>query len=182
MKKAKMLLAVILSATMILGGTITTYAASTDVTIEVEATVMDRVSVTVPTTLPILFNEDGSNTLPTNWTIENRSAIAGIHLASVSMDAKTTGWKLMAPSGDTKVLKADTKTIQFSLGKAGELKMVTPTTGAESATGMAEFGETEITIPSGQTQVLSFAVSRGAFTKAAAAAKAFDMVLTFAFN
>ncbi len=182
MKKAKMILAAILSVTIILGGTIPSYAASTDVTIEVEATAMDRVSVTVPTTLPILFNEDGSNTLPTNWTIENRSAIAGIHLASVSMDAKTTGWKLMGSSGDTRVLKADTKTIQFSVGKSGALKMITPTSGSESATGMVEFDDADIVIPSGQTQVLSFTVSRGAFTKASAAAKAFDMVLTFAFN
>ena len=182
MRKTKLLLAAILSATMILGGAMTTYAASTDVTIEVEATTMDRVSVTVPTTLPILFNDDGTNTFPTNWTIENRSAIAGIHLTSVSMDAKSTGWKLMAPSGDTKVLKADTKTIQFSLGKAGSLKMVVPTEGAESTTGMVEFGESDIAIPSGQTQLISFEVARGAFTKAAAAAKAFDMVLNFAFN
>ena len=33
-----------------------------------------------------------------------------------------------------------------------------------------------------ETQVLSFGVERGAFTKSEASAKAFDMVLTFNFN
>ena len=44
------------------------------------------------------------------------------------------------------------------------------------------FDDNAIAIASGQTQVLSFEVQRGAFTQDIADAKAFDMVLTFNFN
>lgn len=182
MKKFKILVAALLSVTVVLGTAVPTFAASTDVTIEVEATDMDNVSVTVPTTLPIVFNADGTNTLPSNWTIENKSTIAGIHLSKISMDAGGTGWKLLAASEDVSALSADTKSIQFLAGKAGELKLVAPNSGTENATGSVSFGDTEISIPSGETQVLSFDVERGAFTVTEASAKAFDMVLTFNFN
>lgn len=178
----KKLLATILSVIVLVGGTIPVNAASADVNIEVKATTMDNVSVTVPTTLPIVFNENGTNTLPSNWTIENVSSIAGIHLAEVSMDAKNTGWKLLASSVDTKTLKADTKSMQFSIGKTGEMKTVVPASGTENAKGTVQFDSAAITIPSGKTQVLSFSVKRGAFTSGQSAAKAFDMVLTFKFN
>lgn len=182
MKKVKVLLAALLSITVVLGATVPTYAASSDVTIEVKATTMDNVSVTVPTSVPIAFNADGTNTLPTNWTIENLSTIAGIHLSQIDMNAGNSEWKLLAASQDTKALSKDTKAIKFSVGKAGELKVVAPTSGVENASGSVTFGSSEISIPSGQTQVLSFGVERGAFTQAHASAKAFDMVLTFNFN
>ena len=167
---------------VILGTAVPTYAASSDVKIEVKETTMDNVSVTVPTTIPIVFNADGSNTLPTNWTIENVSTIAGIHLAKIDMDAGSSGWKLLADSQNVKNLSKDTKSIKFSVGKSGALKLVAPTSGTESTSGSVTFGNTEIEIPSGETQVLSFGVERGAFTKSEASAKAFDMVLTFNFN
>lgn len=182
MKKGKVLLAALLSITVVLGAAVPTYAASSDVNIEVKATTMDNVSVTVPTSVPIMFNADGSNTLPTNWTIENLSTIAGIHLSKIDMNAGNSGWKLLADSQDVKTLSADTKSIKFSVGKAGALKLVVPTSGTENASGSITFGNTEIAIPSGQTQILSFGVERGAFTEAHASAKAFDMVLTFDFN
>lgn len=182
MKKGKILLAALLSVTVVLGATVPTYAASSNVNIEVKATTMDNVSVTVPTSIPIMFNADGSNTLPTNWTIENVSTIAGIHLSQIDMNAGNSGWKLLASSENVKTLSADTKSIKFSVGKVGALKLVVPTSGAENASGTVAFGDTEISIPSGETQVLSFGVERGAFTKAEASAKAFDMVLTFNFN
>lgn len=182
MKKVKVLIATLLSATVVLGTTVPTFAASTDVNIEVEATDMDNVSVTVPTTLPIIFNADGTNTLPTNWTIENKSTIAGIHLSEISMDAQDSGWKLLADSEDVTALSADTKAIKFSVGKTGALQLVTPSSGTENAMGSVTFEDTAISIASGETQVLSFDVERGAFTETEASAKAFDMVLTFKFN
>lgn len=182
MKKIKVLLAALLSVTVVLGTAVPTYAASSDVNIEVKETSMDNVSVTVPTSIPILFNADGTNTLPTDWTIENLSTIAGIHLSQIDMNAGASEWKLLAASEDVKTLAADTKSIKFSVGKSGALKLVAPTTGTAAATGTVTFGNTEISIPSGETQVLSFGVERGAFTKSEASAKAFDMVLTFNFN
>ena len=58
-----------------MGAAIPVNAASADVKIQVEATTMDNVSVTIPTTLPIIFVEDGTNILPSDWTIENVSSI-----------------------------------------------------------------------------------------------------------
>ena len=180
--KGNKIVAAILSLVVIMGAAIPVNAASADVNIQVKATTMDNVSVTVPTALPIVFNEDGTNTLPSNWTIENISSIAGIHLSTVDMNANSSGWKLLAGSQDTKTLKADTKSIKFSVGKQSALKLVAPTSGNESVTGTVSFDDNAIAIASGQTQVLSFEVQRGAFTQDIADAKAFDMVLTFNFN
>ena len=69
--KGNKIVAAILSLVVIMGAAIPVNAASADVNIEVKATTMDNISVTVPTTVPIVFNEDGTNTLPSNWTIEN---------------------------------------------------------------------------------------------------------------
>lgn len=182
MKKVKILLAALLSVTVVLGTVVPTYAASSDVNIEVKATSMDNVSVTVPTSIPIVFNADGTNTLPTNWTIENLSTIAGIHLSQIDMNAENSGWKLLDASENAKTLSADTKSIKFSVGKPGALKLVEPTSGTENASGSVTFGNADLSIPSGETQVLSFQVERGAFTKSEASAKAFNMVLTFNFN
>ncbi len=182
MKKVKVLLAALLSITVVLGCAVPTYAASADVTIEVKATTMDKVSVDVPGILPIVFNEDGSNTLPTNWTIENKSPIAGLHLSRVDMDAQTSDWKLLAETVNTKELPADTKSIKFSLGTDEVFKTVVPTEGTEHATGSVTFEDDEISLPSGSHKDLVFEVGRGAFNSSEALAKAFDMVLKFEFN
>ncbi len=182
MKKVKVLLAALLSVTVVLGTAVPTQAASSTVDIEVKATDMDNVSVTVPSSIPIVFNADGTNTLPTNWTIENKSIIAGIHLANIEMNAGTSGWKLLSSSHNVKEMSVDTKSIQFSVGLEGNLQLVAPTNGDEDGTGSVTFGKTDISIPSGETKSLAFHVERGAFTNSEASAKAFDMVLTFNFN
>ena len=182
MKKFKVLVAALLTVTVVLGGAVPTYAASTDVTIEVNETSMDGVSVTVPSVLPIVFNSDGTNTLPTNWTIQNTSTIAGIHLSEIAMDVGESGWVLLGATESTTGLVSDTKAIKFYVGKGNSLKVVNPEDGIMSATGNAVFGAQDIAIPCGSTQVLSFKVDRGAFTITEAAAKAFDMTLSFNFN
>ena len=182
MKKVKVLLAALLSVTVVLGATVPAQAASSTVDIEVKATDMDNVSVTVPSSIPIIFNADGSNTLPTNWTIENKSTIAGIHLAKIEMNAGTSGWKLLGGSSNVKEMSVNTKSIRFSVGLEGNLKLVAPTNGDEDATGSVTYGNANIAIPSGETKNLTFHVERGAFTNSEASAKAFDMVLTFNFN
>lgn len=182
MKKVKILLAALLSVTVVFGATVPAQAASSRVDIEVKETDMDNVSVTVPSTIPIVFNADGTNTLPTNWTIENKSVIAGIHLAKIEMNAGNSGWNLLNSSTNVKEMAVNTKSIRFSVGLAGNLKIVAPTNGNEDATGSVTYGNADIAIPSGETKVLAFQVERGAFTNPEASAKAFDMVLTFNFN
>ena len=183
MKKLKMFVAALLSIVVVLGGAVPTQAAmSTDVNIAINATMMDGVSVTVPTVLPIVFNEDGTNTLPTNWTIENKSSIAGIHLFQLTLNAGESGWKVLASTKDTTQLPVNTKAIKFYAGNAENLKLVNPAGGVENKAGVLLLDESDINIPAGETKVLSFNVERGAFTTTEASAKAFDMELTFEFN
>ena len=182
MKKMNILFATILSVAILFGMAVPAHAASSNVNIEIQATTMDNVSVTVPTNLPIVFNADGTNTLPTNWTIENKSSIAGIHLSKIQMNAGSNGWKLLDATEDTKQLPVNSKSIQFFAGKQGALKLVSPSEGRAAVSGSVSFGASEISIASGETQVLSFNVKRGAFTEASASAKAFEMILTFEFN
>ena len=182
MKKISKILVASLSMIVLCGTSLCANAASSNVNIEIKATAMDNVSVTVPTVLPIVFNEDGTNTLPTNWSIENKSTIAGIHLSEVEMYSSDETWSLLAQTEDTKALPVGTKAMQFSIGKEGALKLVEPSLGRSSAAGSVNFAADEISIPSGENQVLTFGVKRGAFATAEASAKAFDMVLTFNFN
>lgn len=183
MKKVKVLLAALLSVTVVLGTAVPTYAAepAADVKIEINATDMN-VSVTVPSVLPIVFNADGTNTIPNNWTIQNVSAIAGIHLTEVALDSETNGWVLLSSDRKVNELTVDTKAVKFYTGNAGALKLVQPTTGTESKTGSVTFEESEISISSGEEKTLSFQVERGAFKQTQASSKAFKMLLTFDFN
>lgn len=182
MKKISIFIATILSATILFGAVLPASAASAEVTIEVEATEMDNVSVVVPTTLPIIFNADGTNTLPTAWTIENKSQIAGIHLSQIDMKANSSGWKLLSEETDTSTLPADSKAIQFYVKANENVKLIAPTDNLSGSVGKTTYEKTELVIPSGKTQVLGFEINRGAFTQNLASAKAFDMILTFEFN
>ena len=179
--KGSKALVAILTLVVVMGAAIPVNAASAEVQIQVNATDMNT-SVTVPTQIPIIFNEDGTNTYPENWIVENNSAIAGIYLYQVRMDAGNTGWKVLASNGDTTKLAADTKAVQFSMGKEGNLKLVNPGGGAESSAGVLVYGEQEIQIPAGEDTKIEFNVERGAFTESIDMQKAFDMELTFKFS
>lgn len=183
MKKVKVLLAALLSVTVVLGTAVPTYAAEpkAEVKIEIEATDMN-VSVTVPSVLPIVFNADGTNTFPDNWEIQNVSAIAGIHLTEVALDAESSGWLLLDGEQDVSELKAGTKAVKFYTGNEGALKLVQPTEGTQCKTGSVTFEESELSISSGEKEKLSFQVERGAFKQTQASSKAFNMLLTFDFN
>lgn len=183
MKKLKTLVATLLSVTVIFGMAAPVYAAgpTSEVQIAIQPTDMN-VSVTVPSTLPIVFNADGTNTIPSNWTIQNVSAIAGIHLVKVNLTADGTGWKLTKDSERVKTQDVNGKAIRFSVGLQGNRKVVDPNGGSESESGSATFEYPEIAIASGEEKVLSYEVERGAFTETKASAKAFTMVLEFAFN
>lgn len=183
MKKVKVLLAAVLSITVVLGTVAPTYAAEpvSEVKIAIEATDMN-VSVTVPSTLPIVFNADGSNTIPDNWTIENVSALAGIHLTNVHLNGNGSGWKVVNDSSIVKTQSVNGKAVKFFVGVPGAMKLVEPQSGSENEAGTAGFEANDICIASGETKTLNFMVERGAFTETTASAKAFSMTLDFAFN
>jgi hypothetical protein len=182
MKKVQKVLAMVMSFAFILGATIPAQAATTEVEIEIKETTMDGVSVTIPSKLPIVFEEDGTNTIPTNWTIENQSIIAGIHLAKVEWHAGDTSWKVLSSDYDVKSMPVDSLALQFLVGLEGSEKFIEPLDGDRNPDGEVLFEANEITIPSGETKVLSFDVNRGAFTQAMEASRAFDLMFEFQFN
>lgn len=183
MKKMKVLVAALLAVTVVFGATVPANAAmNADVKIEIEPTQMDNVCVRVPTTLPIIFNWNGNNTIPTNWTVENMSDFAGIYLSSVELDANGSGWSLLEESDKTYNLSVGTKKIKFYVGHDYDLKYVEPSEGSGSETGCAVFDRDSFVLESGQEQRLYFEVYRGAFNEVEASSKAFDMSLYFEFR
>lgn len=179
--KRNQIIAALLAVLVVFGTVIPVNAASADVNIEVKATTMEGVSLVIPSEVPIVFNEDGTNTVPTNWIMENRSEIASIYLAEIHMDSDT-GWTLLAGDFDPKQIPADSKRIIFSVGVEENFPLMEPDDGDECASGGAQFAKGEVTIPAGESKQLIFGVERGAYTETIASSKAFTMQLDFAFN
>ena len=147
---------------------------STEVEIRTEATLVD---VTVPSTLPIVFREDGSNTVPDNYTIQNNS-MSAIHLTSVGLDAQGSGWKVIPESMDPTQFVANTRQILFLVNS----KAVAPMLNEPMETGSARFDPDEVVIEPGQSVTLDFEVYRGSFTVPLENTAAFTMTTTFDFN
>ena len=183
MKKMRKMMATLLALTIVFGATVPVNAAkSTDVMIAVEETNMDKVSITVPATLPIVFNEDGTNTVPTNWTIDNHSKFATLYIASVQLDAKDSGWELLMDTQDVSELPADTKAMKLLVGADDVSEYVYPNEGMMASAGRASFSKGDISIASEEHKTMYFSIERGAFTTSQPSAKAFEMVITFGFN
>lgn len=150
--------------------------------IEIKATTVD---VTVPGNAPVVFNEGGTVTTPLTWPVKNNSLIAGVHITKLTVDGTEKKWKVVSGDTDLKTMPVNDKKIRLKFGKkGGELKLVAPVSGSkENVRGQCDFGNEEIVIPANETQEFSFEIERGAFTTPTEnSAKAFDMVLTFAFN
>lgn len=201
MKKTKLLF----GSTLCLGllvGLATPAHAATNVTIEIEETDlndnigyvedkdgdgipdedMSEFSITVPAVLPIIFNADGTNVLPTQWMVTNNSSIAKISITKIELDAKGSGWKLLPESQSISDLSADTKAMKFYLGKsASDLEIVTPDA-QDGTTGELVWANGHFSIPAEAAKKVFFNVERGAFSKAIPEANAFEMLLTFEFN
>lgn len=147
----------------------------TDVEIATEAALMD---VTVPSKLPIVFNEDGTNTIPSNFTITNNSSVATIHLDQVALDSEGSGWELLPENVDMSSQEANKRWIKFFVNS----KCVSPSLYEAMDTGYAEFTEDEVVMGPGQSAKLNFEIHRGAFTQSFESSKAFTMVTSFGFN
>lgn len=181
MKMRNLLLAGILSIGLTSSMVTSAFATGfgSELTIDAKAT---TVNVTVPGTAAMIFNEDGTNTVPSSFTVTNNSKIAGVSLTQIDLDASTSGWKLLADSVDLKTQAKDVKNIRLKMGKDGVMKTIAPSSSTESETGSATFTSGEISIPATQSETIKFEVERGAFTSAIPASKAFGMTLNFEFN
>lgn len=179
MNLRKLLIAGLLSSGILLGSSTATSAAEfgSALQIDVKAT---TVNVTIPSTAPMVFNEDGTNTLPTNFTMKNNSKVGGVSLKKIALSSPSKTWSLLAESTDLKTQPKDQKKIKLHLGKQGKEKLVAPAT--DASTGSVSFNAGEISIPATATETLSFKVERGTFSQAVANSTAFNMTLTFDFN
>ena len=175
--KLKRIVAIATAASSIMSMNTVAFAdteGSTEVEIRTEATLVD---VTVPSTLPIVFNEDGSNTVPDNYAIKNNS-MSAIHLSGVTLDAQGSGWKVIPESMDPSKFIANTRQILFLVNS----KAVTPMLNEPMETGSARFDPDEVVIEPGQSVTLDFEVYRGSFTVPLENTAAFTMTTTFDFN
>lgn len=177
-KKMNVVLAMVLSMTLLFGATISANAASASVLLTVEQTNVNT-AVTVPGQIPIVFNEDGTNTYPTNWIIYNKSEIAGVHLVKVDLESKGS-WELLKESDDVKTMAHDTRAIKFYMGTPGKLRLMSPY--ADGTASLAFEDDYAVSLASGANQQFEFEVERGAFNTAMSEHIAFGMTLTFAYN
>lgn len=87
---------------------------STDINIEAKAT---TVKMTVPTTATFVFNEDGSNTYPTDFTITNNSSAKVVLQKAVFTEVNS--WKLQEVGYDFSNTK-DARELSLKLGNKEE--------------------------------------------------------------
>ncbi|MBQ4560531.1 MAG: hypothetical protein IJA54_09450 [Tyzzerella sp.] len=177
-KKMSVMLAMVLSVTLLFGATISANAASASVTFKVEQTDVNT-AVTVPGQLPIIFNADGTNTYPSNWIIYNKSELAGVHLQTVKLVEKSD-WKVVNESTDLTKNTHDTKQIKFYMGVPNKLRIFKPYADGGSALSFEE--EYAVSIPAGGSQQFEFEIKRGAFNTALSEHIAFELQLNFAYN
>ena len=174
-KKLNMFLSALLVVTVLLGGTMPAQAASAEVGIEIKATDVN-VAVTVPSQVPIVFNEDGTNTYPENWTVTNESKIAGVYLLQVIF-TPTSDWEFLSLGEHAKDLPANTKKVRFFVGTEEHMNEAHVAAGLAGAT----FYNSDIRLPASTSKEIKFEVERGAFTQGVDMHKAFDMELDFSF-
>lgn len=183
MKINKLLMSGILSVG-ILGTTALPAFAATNgtygstVEIEVRNPSMD---VTVPTTLPMIFEQDGNNILPNNWQVRNNSVSTDIYVASISVDGNESGWSVVADDFDIANTK-DMQAIELKMGLAGKEKVVAPVFSEKDGDGLVIFDKADIPVAKGESKLLNIKVERGTFTHAIANAKAFDLSIEFGIN
>ncbi|VYU45440.1 hypothetical protein [Clostridium paraputrificum] len=179
MKLRKLLLMGLISSGMVIGGANITSAAEFGSNLVIEAK-PTTVNVTVPSTAPMVFNEDGTNTLPSAFTLTNNSEIGGVSLTNINLVSPKNAWSLLPNEADLKVQPKDQKKIKLHIGKTGAERLIAP--GSTASQGSASFSLGEISIPAKGSETLKFKVERGAFSQAVAEDTAFNMTLTFEFN
>ncbi len=174
-KKYRALLVAVLSFAMLVGATMTTNAAGTNVMFTVEATDVNT-AVTVPGTIPITFNADGTNTYPTNWAITNTGEYASIKLTTVTASMMRSAWSLLYNTDDMKDVKCDSNQIKFYMGIPGNMEFMAPD---PTGVGHINYGNSGIKIEAGESKVFSFEVKRGAYSESREEALGMELTLTF---
>lgn len=180
--KSKVLLSAVLMGSMMLGNIAPTFAVgngeNVDVNIQAKAT---TVNVTISDTAPFVFNEDGTNTTPSNFTVTNNSELGGIHLVSANFtQVADKGWTIENQDYSFKTTANNTKKVALQLGAEGNLKAVVK--GTDGKTGSASFGANDFVVPAKSSKTVKFDVKRGAFTTPVANENAFKLVMNYDFN
>ena len=153
-KKMNVVLAMVLSMTLLFGATISVNAASSTVTFTVEQSDITT-AVTVPGQLPIIFNADGTNTYPTNWKVYNNSELGAVRLKLVELNQRND-WELVKEDVDIKANTHDSKEIKFYMGVPNKLRIFAPYSGGGSKMSFEE--GYEVVIPAGGSQQFDFKI------------------------
>lgn len=170
MKKTK-IFSLLLAGVIAFGAMVVPANASTDVSITTHARTID---VTVPGTLAMVFNADGTNVIPA-LPIENN--MVGVNLSLDSVTANFTGsdWKVSAESALTGI---DSKKIQLFSKLSDDNSVMFTTT--DGITGVCDLNSENVSIQNGTPYSFQLDVTRGTFTSDLSPSKAFD--LSFAFS
>lgn len=156
----------------------------TDMKIEIKASVID---VNMPTELPVVFESDGSNTIP-DFVIQNNSTVdLNVHKIVVDEIKAEDGdqWTLTDNAEDFLEMENDVKTILVSVGQVGsESGLALETNPQQTALkrGVAKFESGAFKVPKNQSRSLGIKIKRGVFTKEAPATDAFKIKVDFNFS
>lgn len=174
MRKRKIGGMILAAATVATMGVMPVFAAdtaTTDVMFEAEAPVVD---IDVPSSLPITFNNDGTNTVPTNFEIKNNGTNT-VALSYIEMDSEGSMWRLLPEDYDMSKLIPSSQDIKFSVNG----KVVSNGEGA-SKNGTVMFNDNEqVVIAPGEKATLNFGVERATFPYEIQSEKAFTMTSHF---
>lgn len=144
-----------------------------NVNIETEPIVVD---ITVPGSVGFVFNADGSNEIPDNFSITNHNKIASFYLKEVGFDGESTGWKL---ASEDEQLNLNEKAVKFKLGSKSEEKLIAPSNGKKDITGTVSFSDSEFVLAPESPSTVSFLIDRPVYTDEISQSKAFDMTMSF---
>lgn len=156
----------------------------TDMKIEIKASVID---VNMPTELPVVFESDGSNTIP-DFVIQNNSTVdLNLHRVTFSEIKAVAGdqWSLTAEPDDFLEMENNVKTILVKTGAIGQEKgLILQENPQQTALkdGIASFESGELKVPKNQSRSLGIKIKRGVFTKEASATDAFKIKVDFNFS
>lgn len=142
------------------------YSSETNIDLNVEAATID---VTVPSSIDFIFNSDGSNTVPTNWKIENNGQVE-VMVSSLNL-ASVNDWKLSSKAPTETNDKTIVLTIDNTLG-----------TIAQDGLSATYFNDGSLKIAKDDSHTFELGVQRANFSKNIASSKAFTATLNFKYE
>lgn len=140
--------------------------------ISVESTnASTEINVSIPTELPIKMNRNGTNTIPKNFPIINRSKEMNFTISRIEINSSGE-WRIVSPDTDMTKLKVDDKALKFGINELGKDPIYLNSDGKNGSL------DTNTKLYTGETVFLIFEVERTALSKNINEPNAFNMEFT----